>query len=97
MNNIIEIFPTKIYKISYPEIESFKQRVIPRLNELLDNSQDEKFELMRGGGECSYGVFHNLHTWDETKELVKFIACFNENYIQWKNTVKYFCLQCLHF
>lgn len=73
MNNIIEIFPTKIYKVAYAEIETFKQRIMPRLNELLDNPRAEEFDLMRGGGKCSYEIFHDLHTWDETKDLVKFI------------------------
>lgn len=80
MINTIDIFSIKIYKVKYPKIDTLKQRVIPKLTQLLDNPENANFELMRNGGECSYSVFNQLHTWEETKDVVKFILTHVDEY-----------------
>lgn len=83
MATTLELFPTKIYKTTYPNIKSLKP-LFAKLEKILKDTEDRNEPHMRDGTLCSYIVSKHLHHEfpEETKELVEFIEQAAREY--WK-------------
>jgi len=83
MATTLELFPTKIYKNTYPNVDQLKP-LFDKLAEVFKQTEQANEPHMRDGTLCSYVVGRHLHhEYPElTKDLVEFIEQCARDY--WK-------------
>lgn len=61
MESIVELFPTKIYRNTYPDAYKLKDTVFSKISEIFNNTENNNNQFMQNGTLCSYHVEDNLH------------------------------------
>ncbi len=70
--NTLDLFAVKIYKTCYPEVETIRNQLFPKLVELFEQTKNNNVESMYNGTLCTYNTNALLQTYPETKELIEF-------------------------
>ncbi len=81
----LNLFPIKIYKTKFEEIEDLKTLVVPKLEQLWDQAsmvQNEITDCVVGKTDCGYVIDANLEKWPELQGLVDFLNQHVKEY--WK-------------
>lgn len=72
---MMDIFPTKIHKTSYPgNCCDLQQQIIPRLDSVFEATIQNNQGSMRQGGLCSYNVINNLAEQIDLLDLETFVT-----------------------
>jgi uncharacterized protein (TIGR02466 family) len=81
---ILDLFPTRIYKTTYPKMDELKNTLFPKLQEVFAQTQQNNQSWMRDSTLCSYNVASTLHREfpNETKDIVEFLESAAKEY--WK-------------
>lgn len=81
---IEDIFPTKIYRTTYPKAAELKDTLFPKIRQVLDLAAQNNNTFMQAGTLCSYNTGSDLHTQypNETSEIVEFVNSEARKY--WK-------------
>jgi uncharacterized protein (TIGR02466 family) len=82
MNNILNLFPIKIYRTQYANIEIIKNNLFPKLVDTFQQTESNNVESMQSGTLCTYFTNSLLQNFPETEDLVKFAEEHANNY--WK-------------
>jgi len=71
---ILDLFPTRVFKTTYPYVEQLKNELFPKLREVFAQTQTNNQSWMRDTL-CSYNVASNIHQQfpNETKHIVEFM------------------------
>jgi uncharacterized protein (TIGR02466 family) len=79
-----DLFPIKVYKDFYANVEDLKTNLFPKLDTVFEETKNNNNAFMRDGTLCSYKTNSYLHVNfpDETKEVVEFVEAAAREY--WK-------------
>lgn len=78
MYNIENLFPTKIYRTTYPGIEELKSKLFPKLENHFN--PDKAHVLMSEECITTYNENRQVNTWPEVQNLIKFLNIHIKNY-----------------
>lgn len=84
MAQCLELFPTKIYRDVYGNVNYLKESLFPKLEQLFQKTETNNNAFMKDGALCSYHSGSNLHIEfpNETKQVVEFVEAAAKAY--WK-------------
>jgi len=84
MGQSLSLFPTKIYKDVYPNVQYLKNNLFTKLANVFKDTEQNNNEFMRDGTLCSYNIGADLQTQfpEETKDIVAFVESLAKEY--WK-------------
>ena len=68
----LDIFPTKIYKTKFNDIQYLQSTVVPGLDNLFNEAKNNNQRSMHDGV-SSFETRNDLHTWAVHKPMVEFI------------------------
>lgn len=68
----INLFPIKIFKTKYNEIESIKENIFSQLESVFEKTKEDNVESMQNGTLCTYFTNSNIQEFKEAGPLVNF-------------------------
>jgi len=69
----INVFPLKIYKTTYKDIEVVKNSILPKLEKEFEATKTNNNPTMVNGTLCTYNQFEQVHKFKEAEPLVNFV------------------------
>jgi uncharacterized protein (TIGR02466 family) len=81
---ILELFPTRIFKTTYPNVEELKTTLFLKLRQVFEQTEHNNQSWMRNNTLCSYNVASTIHQQfpEETRDIVNFMESAAKEY--WK-------------